>query len=179
MSFLSGMLNSWGLRDSYMDWLRSLEASSESADKNGMTTCNKCGFCCARRPCMPTPDELKIIAGYLNLEVKDAVKKYFVGDRLGGSSTKFIFPAKETQTDITGTFIDADRTFDTGHCILYDQEERKCTIHAVRPQNAKITNCWEPYNEELHELETKERNSLWDEVDLEDFGIEDNGGDDY
>lgn len=178
MSFLSGMMESWTLRDNYMGWLKNLESTSDKADKNGMASCNKCGWCCARRPCMPTPDEMKLIASYLNLEVKDAVKKYFVADRLGGSGTTFIFPAKETQLDITGTFINWRRTYDEGYCSFYDQERRKCTIYSVRPKDAKTVNCWESSNEEVAKAELDEIMRSWDEVNIEDFGIESNERDD-
>jgi len=174
MSFFSGMLESWSLRDNYVTWLKKLEVDSDKASKNGMKECNRCGWCCARRPCMPTPNEIKQISDYLGLEVKEMVKKYFVADRLGGYSTKFIFPAKETQLDITGTFIDWERTYDKGYCVFYDKESRVCKVHEVRPYNAKITNCWEDFNKELHEEETAKRMSLWDEVKLEDFGIKNN-----
>jgi len=160
-----GIFESWEMRDSYVGWLRRLHKASETAEKLGLTECNRCGFCCARRPCIPTPDELKIIADYLGMDVKDMIAKYFVADRLGGKSTEFIFPAKKSQLDITGTFIEWDRTYDTGYCVFYDEEKRECKIYEVRPQNARDTNCWESKDSTDKTLEK------WEDVDLEDFGI--------
>ncbi len=178
MSFMTGMMESWSLRDRYLSWMRSLESSSDRSSKNGMTACNKCGFCCARRPCVPTPDEVKIIADYLGLGIKEMVHKYFIADDLG-DGTKFIFPAKETQLDITGTFIDWRRTYDKGYCVFFNKERELCKIHEVRPRDAKTTNCWKELDDETYKQEKATRMALWDKADLTEFGIADASGDDY
>ena len=125
----------------YQDWLRTVEGK-RACDVNAKI-CQKCGYCCAKRPCIPTPSELRKIAVFLNMPIKKAVKKYFVMDSFGCGAGKFIFPCKETQTDITGQYIEAERTYDRGYCIFYDKRKRECKIYPVRPKDAQLHKCWE------------------------------------
>jgi len=105
----------------YQDWLKTLEGK-RACDIN-KKTCQRCGHCCAKRPCIPTPRELHKIADFLGIPTKEAVKKYFLIDSFSSSpdGDKFIFPCKDTQTDITGQYIEAERTYDKGYCIFYDK----------------------------------------------------------
>lgn len=148
----------------YMRWLETLEGHRAS-DKHE-NKCLQCGFCCATRPCIPTPEELQNIADYLKLDVKEAVKKYFIGDQIGGTSINIIFPAKKTQTDVTGTFIDAIRTYDIGYCVFFDESRKECQINPVKPKSAKLIYCWKE-----DEIEPESILELWKNVDIESFGV--------
>ena len=162
MSFFEGIM----LRTRYIEWASQLEKVLQPASLQGKTECVRCGFCCARRPCIPTPDELKVIAEFLGMELKEAVKKYFVGDVLGGKSIEYVFPAKHSQEDVVGEFLPARRTYDEGYCILYDEEGRGCTIQSVKPRSARDAKCWEDTDTLTPALET------WRGIDIEEYGIE-------
>lgn len=167
MSFISNWLYAQTLKDGYITWLESLKG--KRAVDLGKQECQRCGFCCAMRPCIPTPNELRTIAEFLNMTTKECVQKYFVVDRLGGRETKFIFPAKESQTDITGRFIDWERTYDKDYCIFYDKEGRKCKIYPVRPEYAKTTSCWIEESLEAQQNATDKALKDWETVDFSEF----------
>jgi len=154
------------LRAEYVDWVKKLERDLQPAVLQGKTECVRCGLCCARRPCIPTPDELKAIAEFLGMELEEVVKTYFVGDRLGSGDIEYIFPAKHTQKDIVGEFVSARRTFDKGYCIFFDEEKKTCTIHEVKPTSAKDSKCWENVDTATPALET------WRGEDITTYGIE-------
>ena len=156
-------------RERYVEWVRALEKELHPAVLQGKTECVRCGLCCARRPCIPTPDELRAIAEFLGMGLEEAVKTYFVGDRL--RDVELIFPAKHTQKDVVGEFISARRTFDEGYCIFFDEEERTCTIHAVKPTSAKDYKCWEDTDTTTPALEA------WQGEDITSYGIERDGDD--
>jgi len=85
-------------------------------------------------------------------------------DRIGGTTTNIIFPAKDIQTDITGTFVEWRRTYDEGYCIFYDKTKKLCKIYAVRPKDADDTYCWKENNGSVDEtLKT------WENVDFSEF----------
>ena len=150
---------------SYDAWLKKLQGKRALDLKK--EECLKCGYCCGMRPCIPTPEELKEIAKFLKMKVNEMVEKYFVCDSYDWMN-KFIFPAKETQLDITGTFIDSDRTYDTGYCVFFDKKKKECKIYPVRPQHARETDCWINTNGET----TKKALAEWKGVDCKKFGIE-------
>jgi Fe-S-cluster containining protein len=64
-----------------------------------------------------------------------------VGDELNGHY--FLRWANVSQLDLLGEFLPADRTFDIGQCIFYNEDKQECKIWPVRPKNAKLSNCWE------------------------------------
>ena len=148
----------------YAEWADEEYRKRESALTQGLTECVRCGACCARRTCAPTPDEIPIIAEHLGITVENLVKEYLVGDssKTAGFHLKF---ANTKQHDITGTYIDSDRTFDMGDCILYDKENKSCKIHSVKPKEAVNEYC-------LIENDDPELASQsWKEGDMERFGV--------
>lgn len=159
------MMEGMVLRAVYQEWLGRLEQELQPAYLQGKQECVQCGLCCARRPCIPTPDELKAIAEFLGMELEEAVGKYFVGDRLNGSNVEYIFPAKHSQKDIVGTYLPWRRTFDEGYCIFFDEEVRACTIEAVKPASAKNQKCWVISDTGPIALES------WSGVDIASYGI--------
>ena len=154
------------MKKKYSRWLDSIRGNR--AVDLGKKECLRCGFCCATRPCIPTPTELSKIAEFLEMPLVECVKKYFVVDRIGGTSAYIIFPANDAQTDITGTFVSWRRTYDTGYCVFFDQENRECKIHSVRPELAKMSSCWID-NDDEYDKAKKETLASWENVNPEDF----------
>lgn len=158
-------------RIEYDAWLETL-IGNRAADL-GKTECQRCGFCCAMRPCIPTPDELKAIAKYLGMTLKQCVFTYFVVENLPQYDIDFIFPAKETQLDLVGKGVPPDRSWDKGYCIFYDKKEKKCKIYEVRPKHAAGHRCWEKPEDDP----TEEVMAAWKDVHLPDY-IQSEGRDD-
>lgn len=107
--------------------------------------CVRCGQCCYAYPCIPKPEELPAVAGYLHISVDELVSKYMVADTQN-CKTFFLRWAKQGQEDVTGKRIPPLRTFDRGYCIFFDEESKTCRIHPVRPKEAKYIKCWEKGN---------------------------------
>jgi Fe-S-cluster containining protein len=114
--------------------------SYNTAQKAGVQYCLRCGFCCLRKPCIPTPEEFYKIAEFLKLTPAEALKKYFIIDSLISGGVKFIRPANKSQLDIAGRYLPCGRTYDKGQCIFF--QENKCEIYIVRPLQAQMAKCW-------------------------------------
>jgi len=111
-----------------------------TADLLGKTECQQCGWCCLCMPCVATPDELAVIASYLDMSVRDLILTKMIIDK----DEKIYYPkwARETQLDIVGTLITYDRTWDRGYCLFFDRKTHDCLIHDVRPRGARACECW-------------------------------------
>jgi Fe-S-cluster containining protein len=138
-----------------------LEQEMQSGRLLKSNKCLKCGFCCCRRTCIPTPDELKKIAEFLGLKPTKLIKTYFAIDRT--DSTYYVKPLGENIKDLAGKFIPDYRTFNEGKCIFLD-DKNLCKIYPVRPRSAQILECWnfdkhsgEP---DISELDAWEGNEL-------------------
>jgi len=116
----------------------------QSADKHGKRTCQQCGFCCLRKPCIPTPDEVKVIADYLRVSVSELITTKMVADVRGNHDRNehYLIWAQETQADLLGKLLPYNRTYDRGYCIFFDRITHNCLIHPVRPVTAKMSKCW-------------------------------------
>lgn len=152
------------------------EKGFNTAKDLGKKECIKCGWCCTRKVCVPTPNELRKIAEFLKLTPKECINKYFAIDMKSfrskdmkrfRSKTYFVRPIGIKQKDLVGKFIPSDRTFDEGKCIFLD-ENKICKIHSVRPYDAKSAECWVKF-----EGDGDESKKTWKEDQLEkEFGIE-------
>lgn len=111
----------------------------KTAKKAGVKYCLKCGFCCNKRSCIPTPDELRQVAKYLDCTTTELIKKYYCVDARG--ITVFVKPAGVNQKDLVGQFIPWKRTFNEGKCIFLDKDNT-CKIYEVRPKTARTMECW-------------------------------------
>jgi len=155
-------------RVEYDTWLDRLIQERKPAHTRGLTECVRCGFCCARKTCVPTPDELPAIAEFLGIDVSTLVKKYMVGDYNHGHN--FLRWANTAQGDVLGEFLDDARTFDKGDCLLFSAGQG-CIINDVAPAEAQAHACWlddRPDEEVYKSIEA------WDDGDMEKFGVEDN-----
>ena len=148
MSFISGMLEGMFQRQTYSSYLVAEESKHNRAKSLGLKECQQCGYCCLQRPCVPTPEEIKPIADFLGLSIKQLVETYMVVDEHGGTGY-FLRWIKEGQEDIAGEYAPADRTFDKGYCIFFNQQMKACKIWPVRPKEARETNCWDGQKEEI------------------------------
>jgi Fe-S-cluster containining protein len=120
-------------------------------------------------------EEFYKIADFLKLTPEKTLKKYFVVDALGEGDSKFVFPAKSTQLDITGTYVPWDRTYDEGYCCFYDEKKFECKIYPVRPVTARNVECWVKDSEEQdkRQEELMEKAIVsWADFDFENYGIE-------
>ncbi len=139
---MDGIMN--GFFEGEMERVRvnELEKRLKSARVLGKTNCVKCGHCCNKRTCIPTPNELKKIAKFLKLTTKELIDKYYAIDT--GYITDGIYyvkPLGENIKDLGGKFIPNSRTFDEGKCIFLTKNNL-CKIYSVRTQSAKGMECW-------------------------------------
>lgn len=160
MDFLRGMTE----RMAYGAWIDSLRSERHPADSRGLTECVQCGCCCAQRTCVPTVNELPIIADFLGITVQEMVNQYMVGDRMQGH--EFLRWANTAQTDILGEFLGDWRTYDKGDCILF---ENGCRIHSVLPADAATHGCW---IEDRSDEDMYRAIRSWNDGDMEQFGVE-------
>jgi Fe-S-cluster containining protein len=165
----AAMSEGFWLREKRRKWLETEQAkvAPKQAIAKKNQACQRCGFCCERSPCIPTPNELVEIAKFLDLPLKKMIQRYFVADSIGSKRTKYVLPAKETQKDIVGTFIPLRRVFDNGYCIFF--KEGSCEIWPVRPRSARKYNCWK---EDSADSLVHEALEEWENVDIEsEYGI--------
>ena len=154
----------------FRHWLEAEFIERPSAKELKKKKCVKCGYCCAVKPCILTPNELKIIAEFLNLTVIEAVRTYFVCDsNEDGGDNKYILPAKKSQVDILASFVDASRQCDNSYCIFFDEKTRNCKIYPVRPLMAKQQKCWEEDKTWDNEIESAILS--WQDENLTEWGI--------
>jgi len=135
-----------------------------SARVKGKSECIKCGFCCIKRTCAPTPDELFIIAAFLEMSVEELINKYFAIDRRNFEDTYYLVPVGVNIQDLAGKFKPHDRTYNEGRCIFL--EGYLCRIYPVRPREAAESMCWSE-EETFHGYDTWKGNAL-----LHRFGID-------
>jgi len=149
--------------------LDELEQKLKSARVRGENKCVKCGFCCHKRTCIPTPDELKKIAEFLNLTPKELISKFFAIDCQSFSDDYYVKPVGINIKDLVGKFIPSDRTFNEGKCIFLGKDNN-CKIYPVRPKSAKLQKCWE---ENKEKADVSDVLSFWKgNILKKEFGIE-------
>lgn len=161
---IAGLVNGWASQETEINRLKRLEKKMGSARLKGKTHCIKCGYCCYKRTCIPTPKELKKIAKFLKLTAKELINKYYVIDRLN-NSVYFIKPVGKNIKDLVGKFIPSNRTFKEGRCIFLNKTN-KCEIYVVRPNSAKNMKCWKD-----EEFESSSKSWEGDKLKKE-FGID-------
>ncbi len=134
--------DTWGLILSFenYEFLGSERKEHGTADLVGKKECQRCGWCCLRRSCIATPQEVAVIASYLDLSVSELIKAKMVINKDGDSYHPIW--ANESQLDIVGSLMSYRRTWDRGYCIFFDRKTHDCLIHDVRPKAAKISECW-------------------------------------
>ncbi len=128
------------LKLKYEQWCSEQRRIMQPADFQGRQGCVRCGFCCMRKACIPTPEELVTIAGYFQMQDKQFFNVYMVVDiHQDIRHPRF---ANTKQYDVTGMLLEPLRTYDQGQCLMYSEEQRECTIYAVQPKHAKVYQCW-------------------------------------
>ena len=144
-----GLFGGFKNRDKEAELAR-LEKKLGSARLLGKTECLRCGFCCHRKPCVPTPDEIPKIAEYLHLSVQDFISKYMLVDRMPADSSYYLRPVGAMTRDLAGKFLPADRSFHDGPCIFLQKSDDGylCQIHPVKPESAKNGDCWNIWMEQ-------------------------------
>lgn len=135
-----------------------LENQFQTAGKLGKKECQKSGFCCHKRPCIPTPTELKKIAEFLKMSSVELINKFYAIDRNSGSKNYYLKPTGVNITDLAGKFIPGVRTFNEGKCVLLN-EDNTCSIHSVRPLSARLMKCWEEWDD----VKQKQSDGIYEE----------------
>jgi Fe-S-cluster containining protein len=116
------------------------EKHHDRARNNGLKSCQRCGFCCLKQPCVPSPGEFNAVADYLGITPRELASEYaVVNEEKNGF---YLLWARETQMDIVGRALPYYRTYDRGYCVFFDKENHACKIHQARPKTAKDTKCW-------------------------------------
>lgn len=146
--------------------LEELEKKMKSAKIQGKRKCIRCGYCCCKRTCIPTPDELREIAKFLKMNVKEMIKKFFAID--GTSEGYFVKPLGENILDLGGEYIPINRTYNEGECVFLEGKKIKsCKIYPVRPDSARTQFCWKEGVKDNDNLMSKWRGKVLEE----EFGI--------
>lgn len=128
-------------KSTYMRKYNKLLNACNSAEKQGLKECQKCGLCCWQRPCSLAKEDLLPIAEFLKIGFDDLFKNYLAVDLIG--HTYYLTPIRKEQRDLAGRFILSSRTFDINTpCIFFDNENKNCKIHEVKPKGAKVSGCW-------------------------------------
>jgi Fe-S-cluster containining protein len=120
--------------------LKRLEIELGSARIKKLDYCIKCGFCCSKRTCIPTPDELVEIAKFLKVTPEILISTKFVVDRIV-DIPYFVRPVASNIIDLAGKFIPSERTWNEGTCVFLKKSE--CEIYDARPESAKVQICWD------------------------------------
>lgn len=166
------------LSESFKCWiednnrLSSLRKKFTTAEDLNLNHCIKCGWCCHFRACIPSPTELKIIASFLKISIKQTIEKYFNIDIILNSGIYCVKPAGINRLNKTGKLLNWKETYNEGKCVFLDNNNL-CKIYDVRPMMAKEMKCWEKDNKT-----NKIINSLKKEwrkvpiVSLEPFGFD-------
>lgn len=151
------------------DRLNRLEKRLKSAKILNKTKCIRCGFCCHRKTCIPTPAELKKIAKFLKMTTKELISKYYAIDRKWTDNTYYLKPVGIKIKDLVGKYIPSERTYDEGKCIFLEKKGKKfsCKIYPVRPKTARITKCWTEKTTKYNPIKSWKKNKL-----LTIFGID-------
>jgi len=163
MSFMEGFIKQ-EMEESRLDIL---EKKRKSAKIQGLTYCVKCGFCCMRRSCIPSPMEVGSIAKFLKLKPLECIRKYFAIDRKQFGRDYYVKPIGVNQKDLVGKFIPSDRTFNEGACIFLTKD-KLCSIYEVRPDTAKECECWNEDKKDGSNISEKWKDGKL----LEIFGID-------
>lgn len=126
-----------------LEQIRIQELKKEFITANDLKVnyCVKCGFCCNKRPCIPTYKEFMRLCNFLNLSVKETIQKYFCIDVNNFSDCYYPKPAGINQLDLLGKFIPLVRTFNEGKCIFLS-DDNLCKIYKVKFKSAEIYECW-------------------------------------
>ena len=137
--FLEDLMRANQLKANEIERLEELKFILKPAFLRGEKKCVMCGYCCHRKTCIPTPNELKKIAEFFRMTPQKLIKKYFAIDIYKG--IYHVRPIGINIKDLKGKFIPADRTYGEGKCIFLDKKNR-CKIQEVKPKQAKSMKCW-------------------------------------
>jgi Fe-S-cluster containining protein len=152
--------------------LKKLEKKLGSARLKKVDHCIKCGFCCSKRTCIPTPDELVEIAKFLKTTSESLISTKFIVDRKSRlSSPYFVRPAASNILDLVGKFIPTKRTWNEGACVFLKNNE--CKIYDARPRSAKLQECWNGAKIPYAPSESWENNILKSKFGIDGSQLED------
>ena len=166
---ISDFLKALELKTAEFKRLEELNKTHDTAFKLKLDKCQKCAYCCKIRSCIPTPDELRKVAKFFKMSVKDLIKKYYCIDCMPNrSSVLFVKPAGLNQLDLVGKKIPDLRTYNEGNCVFLD-ENNLCKIHSIGIEHAKGLVCYSSSKESTEKvLKTWEGGKLEEMYDVEE-----------
>lgn len=120
---------------------------NEAERINKRTFCERCGTCCIKGgPALHAKDLALFAEGVLNYrQVYTLRKGELVQEQIQGG----LLPLEEEIVKIRGI---GDSRWT---CLVYDDDEKACTIYEERPEECRIFNCWAP--EDLEAMYAKDR----------------------
>jgi len=137
--------------------VETLAKELQPAFKKGLEYCIKCGWCCVRRACVPSVEDMVKIALFLEITVKELISKYYIIDTLTVDNVgKVYFPrhANQKQTDLVGQFLSDERSFDLDKCIFQD-DDYKCKIYSAKTKQAMSMECWNQGEDAVKEIDKR------------------------
>lgn len=128
--------------------LNILEKKLQSSRLNGAKKCSRSGFCCFKRPAIPTPDEVEQLAKHFKKSPKEFINAYCTIDQgLAGESYYPKFAGLNSKSYI-GKFLISDASWEEGACIFLSEKlpsgKYDCTIYNIKPKMCENMKCWEP-----------------------------------
>ena len=139
--------------------LKRRASDSASAQKNNKKSCQKCGFCCWKRPCSLVKSDVTRIAEYLGITETELFQQYLVVDEIDYNLV--VLPRRKEQEDIAGKYVPNDRTYDIYTPCVFLRKDNTCEIHPVKPLGGKEHKCW---------TDVKVSDYGWSKQDVEALG---------
>lgn len=142
MNFFSSM----SLAEEFRIKLQSYQSEHPTAKHQGKNECCKSGVCCWRRPGALAPEDIPILAKYLNITEQELFKQFLVVDEITGY--RVLLPKRVSQEG--GRMLSCDETYDIDTpCVFLDTKDNSCKVHKVKPIACKNFKCWEPKEPDL------------------------------
>jgi len=126
----------------YNAWIIMQRRLRQPAVDIGKLKCVGCGWCCAKRTCAPSPNEVRVIANFLDMSISKLVRSYMVGDMDPDTHVAYLRFANTGQRHLLGHFLPVVETYAMGQCVMRDDLEKVCKIHEVLPREGKDYKCW-------------------------------------
>ena len=111
-----------------------------SARMLGEGKCIRCGCCCYTRPCALNFEDVQNISKVFKLTPQEFFQKYLIVDKI--NSTYCLLPIRQEQTDVSGTFLSARRTYDMNTSCIFHDKNKGCTIQWIKPIGGREFECW-------------------------------------
>lgn len=93
-------------------------------------------------PCATHPEDLKRIADFLNLSLRECLKRYFILDYYSMNEGDWFYICPKRKGDTTN-IANYQWAFDSERPCIFLTEDNKCQIHGIQPKEGRLFKCWE------------------------------------